>query len=126
MNSRLYPITESFFGATIKPLIDRCYSAAGRPPKVSDYKVFCAILYVLRTGIPWRDLPTDYGYWHTIYLRFNKGSKRGVWWHVLTELQQKKKLTMNVVLADSTTFKVHRHGGGEKGGTAVVGSIEQA
>lgn len=50
MNSRLYPITQSFFEATIQPLIDRCYSAAGRPQKVSDYQVFCAILYVLRTG----------------------------------------------------------------------------
>lgn len=114
MDSCLYPITEPFFEMTIKPLIDRCYCAAGRPKKVSDYNVFCAILYVLRTGISWRDLPPCYGYWHTIYLRFNKGSKRGIWWSILTQLQQRKKLTMNIILADSTTFKVHRHGGGEK------------
>ena len=33
---------------------------------------FCAALYLLRTGIPWRDLPNCYGTWHTIYTRFNK------------------------------------------------------
>jgi len=124
MDQRLYPINASFFESEIKLLIDSCYSAAGRPQKVSDYEVFNAILYVLRTEIPWRDLPKCYGYWRTIYLRFNKGSKRGVWWYVLTRLQQRKKLTMNIVLADSTTFKVHRHGGGQKGGTTVEGGTQ--
>lgn len=125
MDKRLYPISEKFFKAEIKPLIDRCYSAAGRPEKVSDYQVFNAILYVLRTGIPWRDLPKCYGYWHTVYLRFNKGCNRGVWWHILITLQKCKKLKMNIVLADSTTFKVHRHGGGQKGGIAAEEEIEQ-
>ena len=40
-------------------------------------------------------------------------------------LQQRKKLTMRIVMGDSTTFKVHRHGGGQKGGTVVEGAIEQ-
>lgn len=73
------------------------------------------MLYVLRTGIPWRDLPKIYGYWHIVYLRFKKGSDRGVWWHILMKLQQDKKLQMNIVLTDSTTIKIHRHGGGLKG-----------
>lgn len=125
MDKRLYPVSKEFFKAEIKPLIENCYSAAGRPQKVSDYQVFNAILYVLRTGVPWRDLPKCYGYWHTVYLRFNKGSKRGVWWYILMQLQQRKRIKMHVVLADSTTFKVHRHGGGQKGGTAVEGGTEQ-
>ena len=125
MDKRLYPVSLNVFASEIKALIEKCYSAAGRPQKVSDYQVFNAILYVLRTGIPWRDLPKCYGYWHTVYLRFNKGSKRGVWWYVLTTLQQRKKLTMNVVLGDSTPFKVHRHGGGQKGGSSVEDGIGQ-
>jgi len=116
MCKRLYPISEDFFNNQINPLIKNSYSAAGRPQKVSNYQVFCAILYVLRTGIPWRDLPKCYGYWHTVYLRFKKASDRGVWWQVLIKLQQDKKIQMNIVLADSTTIKVHRHGGGLKGG----------
>lgn len=123
MDIRLYPVTVDFFNREIKPLIQRHYSRAGRPHCISDYQVFCAALYVLRTGVPWRDLPVCYGYWHTVYLRFNKGSKRGVWWDVLMTLQRRKKLRMNVVLADSTSFKVHRHGGGEKGGNTAEGKV---
>lgn len=119
MIKRHYPITEEYFNKFINPLILCCYSRAGRPKKISNYQVFCAILYVLRTGIPWRDLPECYGYWHTIYLRFKKGSDRGIWWTVLLKLQQDRKLTMNVVMLDSSTVNVHRHGGGLKGGSKV-------
>ncbi len=113
----MYPVSREFFDNHIDPLITSCYSKAGRPQKVNNYQVWSAMLYVLRTGIPWRDLPKCYGYWHTVYLRFKKGSDRGVWWHVLIKLQQDKKLHMNIVLADSTTIKIHRHGGGLKGGS---------
>ena len=125
MDTRLYPVSPEFFNKHIAPLITRQYSRAGRPARVSHYQVFNAILYVLRTGVPWRDLPKCYGYWHTVYLRFNKGRKKGVWWYILMHLQQRKKLTMRIVMGDSTTFKVHRHGGGQKGGTIVEGAIEQ-
>jgi len=122
MDSRLYPISLDFFNTTILPLIEGRYIWKGRPPRISHYQVFCAILYVLRTGVPWRDLPTCYGKWHPIYLRFKRGSERGLWWHILLTLQQRKQLTLHVVLVDSTTFKVHRHGGGQKGGSTRGGS----
>lgn len=117
MCKRIYPVSREFFDHHIEPLIKSCYSRAGRPQNVSNYQVWSAMLYILRTGIPWRDLPKCYGYWHTVYLRFKKGSDRGVWWSVLIRLQQDKKLHMNIVLADSTTIKIHRHGGGLKGGS---------
>lgn len=123
MCKRMYPISREFFDKEINPLIMLSYSNAGRPQKVSNYQIFCAVMYVLRTGIPWRDLPRCYGYWHTVYLRFKKGSDRGVWWHVLIKLQQNKKIHMNIVLADSTTIKIHRHGGGLKGGSKVEGEV---
>jgi transposase len=112
MDKRLFPVTPEFFNSTIKPLIDSYYSRAGTPPKISDYKIFCAMLYVLRTGIPWRDLPSVYGHWNYVYQRFKRSSDRGVWWNILMRLQKDRKITMRVILADSTTFKVHRHGGG--------------
>jgi transposase len=122
MDTRLYPLSLDFFNATILPLIEGSYIWKGRPPRISHYQVFCAILYVLRTGVPWRDLPVCYGKWHPIYLRFKRGSERGLWWHILITLQRHKKLKLNVVLVDSTTFKVHRHGGGQKGGSTRGGS----
>jgi len=75
------------------------------------------MLYVLRTGIPWRDLPKCYGAWNDVYQRFKRSADRGVWWNVLMQLQKDKKVRMRIVLGDSTTFKVHRHGGGLKGGS---------
>ena len=70
----------------------------------------------LNTGISWRNLPQAYGHWHSIYQRFTCWSDRGVFWKILYRLQQDKRITMDVIIIDSTTFKVHRHGGGLKGG----------
>ena len=89
---RLYPITEEFFNGVILPLITESYIWKGRPPKVSHYQVFCAILYVLRTGIPWRDLPENFGPWHTVYTRFKRGSDKGLWWKILIKLQSLEPL----------------------------------
>ena len=74
-------------------------------------------MYVLRTGIPWRDLPKLYGNWHTIYQRFSRGAEKKTWWKILLYLQKKKKVKLNIAFSDSTLFKVHRHGGGLKGGS---------
>lgn len=117
MDKRLFPVTPEFFKDNVQPMIKSGYSRAGRPQSISDYHVFCAMLYVLRTGIPWRDLPKCYGHWHRVYQRFKRSSDRGVWWKVVLKLQSSKKLTLHIALGDSTTFKVHRHGGGLKGGS---------
>ena len=120
MDQRLYPVTPEYFAQTILPLIEGSYIWKGRPPTISHYQVFCAILYVLRTGVPWRDLPNCYGSWHSVYTRFKRGSDKGLWWRILITLQQHGKARINIALLDSTTWKVHRHGGGSKGGAAPV------
>jgi hypothetical protein len=51
-NKRLYPISEELFNQKVLPIIERNYIWKGRPPKVSHYQVFCAILYILKTGCP--------------------------------------------------------------------------
>jgi transposase len=91
MDKRMYPATPEFFRQTILPLIEGSYIWKGRPPRISHYQVFCAILYVLRVGCPWRDLPSCYGNWHSIYLRFKRGGERGLWWRILITLQQRKQ-----------------------------------
>ncbi|MDR1302793.1 MAG: transposase, partial [Treponema sp.] len=114
---RLYPISEELFNQKILPIIEGNYIWKGRAPKVSPYPVFCGILYILRTGCPWRDLPEAYGYWHVIYDRFSRGSRRGLWAKVLLSLQKEEGIVFNEVIIDRTTMKVHRHGGGQKGGS---------
>ena len=124
-DERRYPISEEEFNQEVLPIIEASYRGKGRPPKVSHYKVFCGIEYILRTGCPWRDLPEEYGYWHVIYDRFNRGSERGLWAKILLVLQKKKEIGFNEVIIDSTTMKVHRQGGGIKGGSRPRGYHEQ-
>ena len=117
LNERMFPIDLESFNSVIEPIIQENYIWKGRPPKISHYNVFCAVLYILRTGIPWRDLPEIYGNWHTIYTRFSRWSEKGLWWKIIMKLQAQNLATIDIVLVDSTSFKVHRHGGGLKGGS---------
>lgn len=73
-------------------------------------------MYILRSGISWRDLPIFYGHWNHVYQRVKRFSDRGVWWKMLMILQKDKDIKMRLVMSDSTTIKYHRHGGGLKGG----------
>ena len=116
MDKRLYPVGLDIFNQHILPVIEENYIWKGRPPLISHYKVFCAVLYVLRTGIPWRDLPKCFGNWHSIYMRFQRGNERALWWKILLKLQFQRRLRMDLVICDSSSFKYHRHGGGQKGG----------
>jgi transposase len=112
MNSRLFPICPEFFSEEIEPLIYAHYKRPGRPPQGSHYQFFCATLYVLRTGISWRDLPPCFGSWHTVYTRFKRWSENGLFWSLLYQLQQRKKVTIDLAWVDSTTILLHRHGSG--------------
>ena len=49
-----------------------------------DNRLFVeAVLWIIRTGSPWRDLPDDFGYWHRVYVRYHRWSKKGVWERVI-------------------------------------------
>jgi transposase len=78
-NKRLCPISEAAFNEAVLPVIEANYIGKGRPSKVSHYNAFCGIMYILRTGCPWRDLPEECGHWRMVYDRFSRGSERGLW-----------------------------------------------
>lgn len=111
MDNRLYPIEEEVFNRSILPIIVRhTTGSGGRPPKVSHYVFFCALIKMLSVSVPWRDCPKEYGPWHTIYTRFKRWSEKGILWNIFFELKQKKAIELDIVFIDSTTIKVHRHG----------------
>lgn len=118
MDKRLSQINEQKFNQWVLPVVEQSYIWKVRPPKISHYKMFCGVLYVLRSGVPSRDLPKCFGNWHTVFTRFQRGNERGLWWKILADLQKQRKATRNVVICDSRTFKYHRHGGGQKGGSS--------
>ena len=111
MTDRLYPICEEFFNTNILPIIMRhTTGSGGRPPKISHYTCFCAMIKMLRVSVPWRYCPREYGPWHTIYTRFKRWSENGLLWNIFFELKQNKIIELDIVFMDSTTIKVHRHG----------------
>lgn len=80
-----------------------------------DRQVINGIFYVLRTGIPWDDLPGRYGPHTTVYNRFNRWAKQGIWDHIFEELAGRHPSSIEMI--DSTAIKAHRAAGGaEKGG----------
>ena len=112
MDVCLYPINEEHFNQSLLPEITRHYKRPGRPAKISHYQFFCAILYILRTGVSWRDLPECYGAWHTIYTRFKRWSENGLFWQLVNQLQQSNDTLIDFTWIDSTTIATHRHGSG--------------
>jgi transposase len=66
-------------------------------PRVDDRRVLNGIFYVLRTHCPWRDLPERYGPRMTVYNRFNRWAKRGVWSPVFAALALKSKDSLRFI-----------------------------
>ena len=58
-----------------------------------DNRLFVeAMLWIGRTGAPWRDLPAELGHWHTTYMRFSRWSKSGVWDRVFEAIAEDEEL----------------------------------
>ncbi len=92
----------------------------GRPAK--DHRlVLEGILWVLRTGAPWRDLPQRYGSWRTVYSRFRRWQQAGLWDRILAALQRQAdadgRLDWALHFVDSTIVRAHQYAAGAKGGT---------
>ena len=80
-----------------------------------DNRLFVeGVLWVARTGAPWRDLPDEFGKWYTVYTRFWRWAQRGVWERIFKHLSADPDF--EYVLIDATLVRVHQHGTGAKGG----------
>jgi len=99
--------------ALLEPLMPEARKSA----RVDDRRIMNAIFYVLRTGMPWRDLPERYGPYTTAYNRFNRWSRRGVWRRVFDRLASKSRDSLYLI--DSTIVKAHRAASGAKGGRKI-------
>lgn len=86
-------------------------------PYIQDHRTTIeGILWIARTGAPWRDLPPQFGKWGTVYQRFNRWVRSGVFDAVFASLAALLKL--DVIMVDGTFVKVHQHGAGAPKGDA--------
>lgn len=73
-----------------------------------------AVIYILRTGCPWRDLPECFGPWNSVYTRFRRWSESGLWSTILDILCERAKGKMRFL--DATHIKVHQDASNPAGG----------
>jgi transposase len=111
--------------ARIEPLLPLMGRRGGR---WRDHRqVINAILWKLRTGAPWRDLPERYGPWKTAHERLRKWTADGTWDRILDEVIVKDDSVGQIewiVSVDSTVVRAHQHAAGarKKGDAAPGGS----
>ncbi len=106
----------------LRPLLPPQKPRTGRPAK--DHRtVLEGILWVLRTGRPWRCLPQRYGSWKTVSSRFYRWQRAGVWARILPALQRQSdadsRLDWTLHFVDSTVVRAHQHAAGAKGGSGI-------
>jgi transposase len=90
----------------------------------ADNRLFVdAVLYVARTGIPWRDLPERLGNWNSVWRRFDRWAARGIWTKVMAELRDED---LEWLIFDSTTVRAHpAAAGAKKSGMAVAAKMSK-
>lgn len=80
-----------------------------------DARLFVeAVLWIARTGSPWRDLPPAFGHWNSVFKRFRDWVKADVFKRMFDAVSDEPD--MEYAMVDATIVRVHRHGQGAKGG----------
>jgi transposase len=103
-----YDLTD-FEWSVIEPLLPM--DRRGPKPK-NNRQIINGMFYVLRAGSPWRDLPERYGPYTTVYNRFNRWRKAGIWDRLMDAIV--KAHDGKVQMIDSSIVRVHQHASGVK------------
>ncbi|MEP9347811.1 IS5 family transposase [Xanthobacter sp. KR7-225] len=98
--------------ARIEPLLPRGRKGAHR---VDDRRVISGIVHMLKSGARWRDCPPEFGPYTTVYNRFNRWSRQGLWLKMFEALTGHSGIFDGAAI-DATHVKAHRSAAGAKGG----------
>ena len=94
----------------LAPLLPGKAGDAGR--SAADNRLFVnAVLWIARSGAPWRDLPERFGPWNSTYRRFRRWAQKGVWQRVFEAVQDPD---LDWAMLDSTSVRAHQHAAGQK------------
>ena len=108
-----HTLTDAQF-ARLAPLLPGKEGDRGRTAQ-SNRRFLDAVLYVAKTGCPWRDLPPSLGNWNSTWRRFDRWARKGVWKRIFDALACPEA---EWLLIDSTSVKAHQNAAGaQKRGT---------
>jgi transposase len=112
---RRHELTDAEWGL-LEPLLPP-QRGQGRP--AHDHRqILNGILFVLHTGVPWRDLPERYGPWQTVYSRFRRWTARGLWAQLLEQLQarlaEEDRIAWALWCIDGSVVRAHKHAAGAR------------
>jgi putative transposase len=110
MSVRLLLTDEAW--ADMAPSLAPLKSRAGSPPALSDRMCIEAVLYLARTGMPWRDLPDDFGQWDAVYNRFRRGEARGLWRRLWERLHAAACRVARPLFIAATIVRAPQHAAG--------------
>jgi transposase len=106
--------------AQIAPLLPPEVGRIARPAK-SNRLMVEGMVWILRTGAPWRDLPKRFGPWKSVYTRFRRWTRQGVWARVLQALAEQQDSESYII--DATIVRAHQDAtGAKKGGPKPSGT----
>ncbi len=111
MSKKLFWLSDEQW-ARIEPYLPTDVRGVAR---VDDRRVISGIVHVLRSGCRWCDCPEAYGPATTIYNRFVRWARRGIWENLFREVSGRGRAT-DTQMIDSTHIKAHRSAAGGKGG----------
>jgi transposase len=95
------------------PMVERCRSPHGPAPVLTDRMFFEAVLYWARTGIPWRDLPGDFGAWDAVYNRLRRRIHSGRLKRLFELMAERPECEgPRRLMIDSTIVRAHQHAAG--------------
>lgn len=102
--------------AAMGPLVRQAKEhKGGQPPVLPERMFFEALLYLARTGIPWRDLPAEFGRWDAVYNRFRRWVASGALRRLFEALTADPAFgEVRRVLIDSTVVRAHAHAAGAR------------
>ncbi|SRR6266567_10641 len=106
----------------LAPLLPPAKPRTGRPN--SDHRrILDGILWRLTTGAPWRDLPVAFGPWQTVYSRFRRWQRAGIWDRLLSALHAQAdaagRFDWTLHFVDGSVIRAHQHAAGAKKGAPI-------
>ena len=115
-----HDISDEMWGK-IEPYLPGRKGSVGNPAK-NNREFINGVLWILRTGAPWRDLPSEYGNWNNVHRRFCRWRDRGIWEGLLSRFIENPD--MEWLMIDASHIKVHLHATGAVGGNQDMGNTK--